>query len=57
VIREASNGGASGRVCAKAAAKFPASKIVAAKTGVALHKDFKLIAILQKVPSFNWEFE
>jgi hypothetical protein len=56
VMREASNGGASGRVCADTAAKFPASTISAANALAALHQDFQDIAILQSIRSIEWEF-
>ncbi len=46
-MREASNGGASGRVCAKIEARFPASTISAANVRAALHQDFQGIDILQ----------
>src|ERR1700680_4638358 len=56
VMREASKGGASGRVCADAAAKFPASKTSAANAKAAFQQDFQAIAILRSVRSFDWEF-
>jgi hypothetical protein len=56
VMREASNGGASGRVCGYAATKFPASRISAANVNAAFHQDFQGIAILRRVRSFEWKF-
>jgi hypothetical protein len=55
-MREASNGGASGRVCADNAAKFPASTASAANVRAALHQDFQDIAILQSFRSIQSEF-
>ena len=52
-MREASNGGASGRVCADIATKFPASKTSAAKSKAAFHQDFQGIAILRSVQSLE----
>jgi hypothetical protein len=56
-MREASNGGASGRVCADAIPKFPANKISAASKQAAFHQDFHTIAILQEVQSCELEFK
>jgi hypothetical protein len=57
VTREASNGGASGRPCAKhRATKFPASKTAPAIRNAAFHQDFQAIAILRNFRSFELEF-
>jgi hypothetical protein len=53
VMREASNGGASGRVCAFTATKFPASKMSPANVTAAFHPDFLCIAILRSVRQFD----
>jgi hypothetical protein len=55
-MREASNGGASGRVCADIATRFPISKTSAAKSKAVFHPDFHGIAILRSVQSFESEF-
>jgi hypothetical protein len=54
VMRAASKGGASGRVCAKSATKFPASKTAAANAKIIFHQGFRAIAILRSVRSFKW---
>jgi hypothetical protein len=56
VMREASKGGASGRVCANTATKFHASKTSAANVKAVFHQDFQAIAILRTIRSFEWEF-
>jgi hypothetical protein len=56
VMRATSNGGASGRVCADTATKFPASKTSAANAKTVFHEYFQGIAILRSDRSFEWEF-
>src|SRR6202166_3041284 len=55
VMREASKGGASGRVCAYARAGCPADKISAANANAAFHLVFQYIAILQSVWQNVWQ--
>jgi hypothetical protein len=52
-MREASNGGASGRVCADTATKFPVRKNIAATIKAVFHQDFQGIAILRSVRSIE----
>src|SRR3984893_12171286 len=54
VMRAASNGGASGRVWARTATKFPASKISATNVNAAFHRNLQAIAILRGVRPFEW---
>src|SRR5580693_10579068 len=54
VMRGASNGGASGRVCADSATKFPASNIRAKNADAGFHQDLQAIAILRVVRLFEW---
>jgi hypothetical protein len=53
VILDASNGGASGRPCAKAAAKFPAITREAKAARAALLQNFQTITVLHKFQGFN----
>ena len=54
VMRAASKGGASGRVCAYPVTKFPASRISAANVNAVFHQDFQSMAILRIVGAFKW---